>query len=532
MSIHRKPPNQSASSIRVLVVDDDPRVQTDLKEMLDPTDYDVRGALGSGETLIQDAKQTAHRFRPHIVIIDLCLWGDCGPDQSGLEVIAALPSAYCILYSAHLSFQITRLARRDRVTWISKAESPQQLLDAIESASRVTCALPGAPHISAPQDWSPREIVETLFRSHDVPPAGLVHDLIKHLFPDSHTITLEPLEDVAITAGPVGRGRSVVVKVWRDNRRSPLVLKLGPEKRIRQEAGNYERYIDDNVRGRFYAGIMDQPRYFWDLGGLLYAFLDTHLNDLSSFAAFYRHHQDPETILRPLQHLLGDVWGDFYRDTSHPPQPLFAAYERVLRLQKRLSGRVAQNLVWPPNHPGLPPGLLNPVRWVQEHQDDATLPLTRLAITHGDLHGDNLFVNPDHAWVIDFERSGPGPILRDVTELEVDILTRLAAPGCADPVAYHDLAIVLAGPAEPQAPIQPLPGTSLDPETTKALTTIQGLRTLAHEVIGIEDQREYLWGLLLDALFVALLHEKPTLQQDRALILSAVLCQRLEQWEA
>jgi CheY-like chemotaxis protein len=515
----------------VLVVDDDVRVQADLKEMLAPAEYDVRAAQGSGDTLIQNAVQIAGRFRPHIAIVDLCLWGDCAPDLSGLDVIEELESAHCILYSAYLNFQVTRLARAERVTWVSKAESPQQLLDAIEHASRTVCARPGAPHIAAPEHWSPLEIVHTLFRAQDLPPAGLVPDLIKHLFPESHTIALEPLGDQAAVAGAVRRGRSALIKVWRDGRRNPLVLKLGPAKRIKQEAGNYEQYIKDNVQGRFYAGIVDQPRYFWDLGGVLYTFMDTRLNDLASFATFYRKHQDPDTILQPLRHLLHDVWGDFYRDSNQPLSPLFAAYDRVLRLQERLERPVAQNLNWPPPLEDLLSELPNPVDWVQQHKDDDTVPLTRLAITHGDLHADNLFVNPDHTWLIDFERSGPGPILRDVTELEVDILTRLVAPTQPDPISFFHLATALARPTEPQALIPTLGDTDLDSETAKALATLQGLRTLAHQVIQIEDQREYLWGLLLDALFVAVLHEQPTIQRDRALILSTVLCNRLDQWK-
>ena len=119
-------------SVRVLVIDDDVRVQTDLVEMLDPASYDVRAAQGSGDTLIRNARRSAARFRPHIAIVDLCLWGDSAPDLSGLDVIAELESSHCILYSAYLNVQVTRLARADRVTWVSKAESPQQLLDAVE----------------------------------------------------------------------------------------------------------------------------------------------------------------------------------------------------------------------------------------------------------------------------------------------------------------------------------------------------------------------------------------------------------------
>ncbi len=55
-----------------------------------------------------------------------------------------------------------------------------------------------------------------------------------------------------------------------------------------------------------------------------------------------------------------------------------------------------------------------------------SLKKTRVAITHGDLHGDNLLVdNQKNVWVIDFERCGEGHILQDFIELEADIFNRL-----------------------------------------------------------------------------------------------------------
>lgn len=518
--------------VRVIVVDDDPQVQADLEEMLEPWGYDVRAAAGRGEALIQESERIAKHFRPHIAIVDLCLWDSCGPDRSGLKVIEAFQSAHCILYSAFLSFDVLRQARADRVTWVSKAESPQKLVDAIESASRQVCARRGDLQIYAPEGWSTRKVVKTIFSPHDLPPPSIIEDLLRHLFPTSRTITLHEIEDTAAELGPVGRGRSMVAKVWRDDKVNPLVLKLGPAEQIRQEVENYGRYIEDNVGGLFCAGIQDQPKFFWDLGGVLYTFLGTPSHDLHSFARFYRQNHDPEVILWPLRHFFTEVWGHFYQAPSPDTEPLFAAYERVLRLQKHLDGDVAQSLRWPLNVRGIPADLPHPIYWVQRHKNVAMVRCTRMAVTHGDLHGDNLFVDSDHAWVIDFERSGPGPILRDVTELEVDILTRLVAPGHTDLSAYYALAVALASPTRPDEPIPALADMDADREMAKALNTIQGLRSLAQHVIQIPDLREYLWGLLLDAIFVASLRPTSALQRDRALILGAVLCKRLQKWEA
>ena len=49
--------------VRVIVVDDDPQVQADLEDMLEPLGYDVRAAGGRGEELIRESKLVAKRFR-------------------------------------------------------------------------------------------------------------------------------------------------------------------------------------------------------------------------------------------------------------------------------------------------------------------------------------------------------------------------------------------------------------------------------------------------------------------------------------
>ena len=50
--------------VRVIVVDDDPQVQADLEDMLEPLGYDVRAAEGQGETLIQESKRIARTLSP------------------------------------------------------------------------------------------------------------------------------------------------------------------------------------------------------------------------------------------------------------------------------------------------------------------------------------------------------------------------------------------------------------------------------------------------------------------------------------
>ena len=65
----------------------------------------------------------------------------------------------------------------------------------------------------------------------------------------------------------------------------------------------------------------------------------------------------------------------------------------------------------------------------------------------------------------------------------------------------------------------------------KALEIICGIRKLAYEATGYQDSREYLWGLLLNAIFIGSLAEERSSQRCRAIILASVLCERLNRWD-
>lgn len=53
----------------------------------------------------------------------------------------------------------------------------------------------------------------------------------------------------------------------------------------------------------------------------------------------------------------------------------------------------------------------------------------RYATIHGDLNLENVLVGPgDLVWLIDFARTGPGPVARDLAHLTVELLAHLYAP--------------------------------------------------------------------------------------------------------
>ena len=73
---------------------------------------------------------------------------------------------------------------------------------------------------------------------------------------------------------------------------------------------------------------------------------------------------------------------------------------------------------------------------------------------------------------------------------------------------------------------------SQDPRIRKALQTISLLRSLAVKCTGICDARQYLLGLLFNAIFRATINnnEKYRDRQIRALMLAGIFCHRLDHW--
>ena len=233
--------------------------------------------------------------------------------------------------------------------------------------------------------------------------------------------------------------------------------------------------------------------------------------------------------MKPLSIFFGTAWNDLYRRRLDLEQPLFYAYDQLFGLEKLLSDPALTGELL--NFPGIPASLPHPVSWVLQHKD-SVIPNASQAVTHGDLHGDSLFVDGTYAWAIDFEHSGPGPILRDFVRLEVDILTHLVPPPQDDISGFFRLYIAAVEPLELAAVSESLPRSLSGSQARKPLEVIRRLRRLAHKATGYADSQEYAWGLLLNALYTASLPSTTPSQKTRAILLAALLCDRLQHWVA
>lgn len=187
----------------------------------------------------------------------------------------------------------------------------------------------------------------------------------------------------------------------------------------------------------------------------------------------------------------------------------------------------------------------DPVAWLIKHvdlanngySDESKLEGTWQAVTHGDLRSGTLYVAPNNKddsdskilCIGEYKRMGPGPILQDFVELEVDILLWLTPAGNDDIQSVRQLMTIMTKTGEIQDAINV---NSDHAGIVKTASVVTSLRRLAQDMTSESDIRQYLWGLLFNAVYVALLLRKRGEHapiRKRAVLLAGLICQRLDQ---
>lgn len=510
---------------RILVVDNDPQTCQDLDELLTPHGYEVYTVSGAEADIMAEALALAPPKRPHVVVVDLRLQDDYMDEYSGLDLLHSFESAHTILYSAYLTSDAIREARDLLFDWIRKHDAALILRNGVRQAAAEKSALASETEVLWPAGIDPDELAAGIADpALPPPPPHMLDDVVVQLCAGARQVRLQPLRRTQSAPSGASRTRSAVFLMQQDDRQ-PAVLKFARHKQIRTEQTNYEQYVEQRLPGPYSAHQMKVAR-FWDIGAVTYTFMGTGMESLPTFTDFYHRTQTPAAILAPLRFFFQDIWGHYYQSaeplTAHS---LVEAYDQLfeLRRHKLELDRFYYTML---RSDSLPLKGHNPLTWLTFNEEKSRLPHLRQAITHGDLHGDNLFVDGAHSWVIDFERTGPGHVLRDFAELEVDILTRLVPLDQIDDAHYLDLLTKLYAPWAVASSGAETASTFAQPDLQKAYAVVRGLRTLAYDLVKYRDE-EYLWSVLLDALFVVSISAADIWQRRRALLLSAVVCNAL-----
>ncbi|OQY81787.1 MAG: hypothetical protein B6D41_19125 [Chloroflexi bacterium UTCFX4] len=322
----------------------------------------------------------------------------------------------------------------------------------------------------------------------------------------------------------------------------PLVVKVSRRDKIQTEARNYEQYVKPLLLTEATSHLDRGPAYSQHLGGIAYTSAFIESDAARDLDHFWREHSDGECV-HALEQLFRTLGPWFETRDRKRPRNVRELYIRALGLEKdasRLPDAVrATHPDWDWDAPRLwfdPPGRLlpNPLLWFQQGDARATV---SESITHGDLHTRNVMMNPrGQAWLIDFYRTGPSHLLRDLVILETDLKFR-----CMEDISLEllcEIEALLFSISPRQA--HPKIGLEMSPQAEKIVRMLLAIRRQVWKLIGStrpaaqqEAEREFGLSLLMATLNVTrLAHFKndPALRPRLhwAILSAALLCERLE----
>jgi len=533
---------------RVLIIDNDIRVVNQLRPIFENRGFSV-SSIGHSQPVHKDSETKwdewivgyAQQFRPHVAIVDLRLRNDYMDEESGLLIIPQLASAYNILYSARLTFDVVERAKEQGVyRCVAKgAKGTKKLVGALREAAALSSTQFAKINIHWPDKWDGHSVVSSIFSDDSGVPHDMPDDLILQLYKErADNAKIAGVTEQMLSQPPPSRSRSAVVKVQPIDRQ-PSILKLAPARRIQREQDNYNTYVAEQMQGAFHTQLV-ASELFWDMGGIIYSLISGQ--NIASFAEHYVNCSDADEIIKPLEHLFEEVWAGHYIKSVECLEDsdfdtLYDLYDVMYDFDTLFENScMAEQFNSIENV-----AKAQPADWICSHRAKSRFPTARFAITHGDLHSENIFVDGEHSWLIDFERTGKGHILRDFVELEIDILTRLASSKI-DLEAFVEISKVLLAPYSFNTQTESLPppydiAEGAKAEAKKCLDLIFKLRMIARRLVKPFSTSEYRWALLLNSIFVAYHLDKTHLsvsgvetdqknapQQARAFIFAQLIC--------
>lgn len=356
-------------------------------------------------------------------------------------------------------------------------------------------------------------------------------DLLCRLFHRADSLLVRPLTSgfsglavLLVTPSSTGAGAG-----------QPAVVELGDVRSIDSEYQRFRDYVQHFIAGGRTTNVIERRRST-HLGGIVYSLLGTVGNRLESFGDFYKRAEAPE-IRKVLDNLFLETCAQWYANSGRVvPHDLTAEYLQNLELtpegleQDRINLKSAQGKE-SLRMSGLAGERLftNPVLAMTNQN---FVEPTYVCLTHGDLSESNVLIDETgQTWLIDFERTGHGHILRDVAELDTTVRIHLLDESDATLEERLKMEDELCRAAQ----FSDLLGLANNFETenralAKAFATAIHLRSLAYRFVERNPNasiREYNVALFYYSLNLIRYYALPRLQREHALLSSSLLIDRL-----
>jgi CheY-like chemotaxis protein len=547
----------------ILVIENDRDFRESLELLLETKGYTVFTASSSDE-----ARELLRQERIHVALIDIRLEDDSDPDDiSGLILAGEIDSAIARIFLTgyYLSFEDVREALgrykggiAPFADFIAKQSGPEALLQVVERVFRDEMRINYSLGIEWSKGLSLRQLVEEIEDFKDADEAAKMkaeeelEELYRKLFWKEDKIKV-----YYMTPGRGGSGVALVRPFYSEVMEGELVVvKFGRRKSIEREVENYREYVEPFVLKQATA-IVGTPAWTPRLGATKFLFRGLSADKPQDFNAYYRDADiSEETLHRVIENIFKEscwIWYKGKRDWTNEDDDLVTSFEKQLSLdetaqQKELADNLAELLKGRTMHRmsfrpvddstvEMKLGstkclLLNPLAFIRKKRHLLPNP-SFVCITHGDLNGHNIFIDDvARVWLIEFFKTGWGPALRDVGELESSIKFELLETNNLS--AIYEFEQALLKPMKFSEAISFKNSFNL-PELKRALAAITKLRILASEIAETHDMREYYAGLLFYALKMITwqgissvdIKRRPT-RQCHALLSAAMICNKLE----
>lgn len=411
---------------RILVLDDEERWLDILTNLLSGVGFLVDGAgtVAEARTLLKD------NFY-HVAVFDVSMVSGDGTNTEGMQFLSQLDEEgqrggmEVIMISAYADKQRLREAfKKYKVADFQDKFDFEQT----EFLEQVRGILSDSVNLDLDVQWevqSQREQVVLNLKlddervKRDTPlqarMAAELDDLLCRLFCEALSLLVSPL-----TPGTSGSGVLHATPFYKDGAARPVVVKFGHFRNIKREHENFKKHTQPFIGGRSTSVI--NLRLTTHLGGIVYSLLGSAGDKIESFSSYYAA-ADTAQIGETLKLLFYETCGAWYANPGH------LQLRNLTEEYRQLLGFTDQDL-------GLALSQLKGVHGKRELYFDSlggrafTNPLlaaserqfmrpTYVCITHGDLNENNILVDDSgHTWLIDFESTGPGHILRDIAELD------------------------------------------------------------------------------------------------------------------
>jgi hypothetical protein len=482
----------------------------------------------------------ATRERVHVAVLDIRMESDPDHDDtSGLTLARQLdPLIVKIMVTGYLNVPVVRSSFGEASTFalVGKDELPAGLLDALKRAFAQEVGLNFDLSIRW-QGIQLEEVARNLELANQPTQAVVqseVEEVLGKLFQRADEIAVTPLIP-AERMRSASQSGAVVLKVqprYQDGWATPVVVKLAIREMIGIEARNYKQHVERYINGFRHTLLQDKSETHL-LGGIIYSLVGTPLEECVDLGTFYAAHSAAE-VVRALNDLFTKTCRHWYENRAAKQNyDLVALYAKSLKLsvaKVEAALRRADMSNWADEAPLMIPeikrAIVNPVVWLRQHS--TLIAQVSLARTHGDLHSQNVLLDPNQqAWLIDFYRSGPGHLFRDLIELESDI--KFVLLDVTDlPSLLQFEAALLSAKFFSDKPTLP---TFRQAELRKAFEVVQGIRYIAGQLVGSRTSMlDYYQGLLLQTLtIIGRRHIAPP-KKRHAYLAASLLCQRLDNW--